>query len=278
VTGTFRVVESFVRSRRGGDSQSEDMLRDGECWTVVVDGATDKSGIDFDGHTGGYRVAEIVSDVVAAAPTGASASDIVEAINDRYATVLGAALHGVAQVDYPSASFVALDKTTGTVVRVGDTSWRTERRQFRGSKKIDRITGDARAALLRSLLAEGASVGDLRRDDPGREMMLPLLRHQATFRNVDDPANPLTFGAIDGRPVPDRFLETWRLDDNETTVVLTSDGYPQLELRLDDAEAVLAGILVRDPLQILERAGTKAVPDVEGASYDDRAFVRLERT
>lgn len=276
MTVPFTLMESAVYARRDDGPASEDVIADGDDFFVLADGATDKSGIDFDGRTGGLVVAEIVCRVVAAASSGTKTSVLVERINAEYQSALAPWLARIDPVDRPSASFVALDKRIGAVVRVGDTTWRTRDCMHRGAKRIDQITADARACLIRCLLAEGRDQDELRTDDPGRGMILPLLRHQAVLRNDPSKSNDLAFGAIDGRPVPEHFVEAWTLVSDVTEVVLASDGYPSVEMTLAASERLLAEDIETDPLHIGAHRGTKAVVP-GGTAFDDRAYGRLAR-
>ncbi|MFC7640100.1 hypothetical protein ACFQX6_02920 [Streptosporangium lutulentum] len=56
----------------------------------------------------------------------------------------------------------------------------------RGDKAIDRVLAGARAAYLHCLLAEGRSVAELAREDPGRELVLPVLRRQSVLANREE--------------------------------------------------------------------------------------------
>lgn len=271
---SFVVVECVAVGKSDDADACEDVIGDGDNFAVLCDGATDISGHRFDGKTGGRIAAEIVCDVVTRAEVGLPAPDLISRINGHYAAVLGAQLGDVPLSAYPTASFCAFEKTTGRIIRVGDTSWRTFQREARGHKLIDEARAHTRAALLRCLLLEGRTEQELLRTDPGWEMNRPLLDHQAQSRNTLE-AGEYSYGAIDGRPVPATFIEEWQLKHSERVVVFGSDGYPSLLMTLDATESYLAQDLAADPLRIGRHATTKG-PRPGTNSYDDRSFMRLD--
>ena len=145
-----------------------------------------------------------------------------------------------------------------------------------GDSPVDRATSSARAAFLRARLIQGVPVERLRAQDDGRALIRPLLDMQHAFRNVDAPDEPFGYGAIDGRPVPQRYLEKWEVPDARE-IILASDGYPALFPSLVQTEEHLRAELERDPLRIGRSASTKGV--APGAvSFDDRAYLRLAVT
>lgn len=271
---TFAVVESFLESKSGESTTNEDFFADGAFWAVACDGATDKSGLDFGGETGGRAIAKVVNDAVSSASAGISASALVERINAACNAVLGDKLETVSVPDLPTCSFVALEKQEGRIVRVGDASWATGMREEIGNKKIDEIHSSFRAAYLDMMLLEGASRESLLREDGGRALILPSLKKQGILRNINE--GSLSYGAIDGRPVPERFIESWTLAREEDVVVLASDGYPRLFLTLEETEQYLQRDLLSDPLRMGRHPSTKGV-QAGNLSYDDRTYLKLER-
>ena len=270
----FHVEEIRVVPKTGDPALCEDMVTDGPDFVVVADGATDKSGLRFDGLTGGRLVAELICGTVSAAASNTRGPDLVRRVNEAYAAAFGSALRVADRVDWPSASFVALDKACGRVIRVGDCSWLSDRRSFIGSKLVDVLASSERAAHLKRLLAAGAPINELRENDVGRRLILPALRAAGAWRNND--SGPLGFGAVDGGLVPARFIEEWLVTDDESVVVLCTDGFPDPYLSVSESELVLAEDLAADPLRVGKHLSTKAC----GAfgSFDDRALMRALRS
>lgn len=272
----FTVTESFTEGKYADADLCEDVILDGPDWIVLCDGVTDKSGLRFEGdRTGGRVVAELVAAAVVAAPTGETPVNLVARINDAYDRRLGAALVAVPDGLRPACSVVALDKAAGRVVRVGDTAWVTHQRTETGLMPIDDVHTAMRAAYLRMLLLSGADPVELARCDPARELILPGLKAQSVLRNNPD-GGPLAHGVIDGRPVPDQFVEAWTLAGDEIDIALASDGYPVVFMTHAATEEYLQADLAVDPLRIQVHPSTKPLAPGQ-ASFDDRAYVRLTR-
>lgn len=138
------------------------------------------------------------------------------------------------------------------------------------------MLAEARAAYLHCLLAEGHQAADLAREDPGRALVLPVLQRQSLLANRFE-AGPLGFGVLDGRRVPDRFIEVFPLGEDALEVTMASDGYLSAAERLAQAEQELAASLCVDPLRIGAHPSTKGL--APGAtSFDDRTYLRLRRS
>lgn len=271
----FTVIEAFVEGKYAQPDLCEDIILDGPDWVVLCDGVTDKSGILFEGRAGGRVVAELVAAAVAAAPGGESPCAMVERINVAYDRALGALLVGVPDGLRPACSVVALDKTEGRVVRVGDTAWVSNQRTELGHMAIDDVHTSMRAAYLRMMLLNGAAPEALAACDPSRDLILPGLRAQSVLRNNPD-AGSLAHGVIDGRTVPDQFVEAWTLAADETEIALASDGYPVVLLTHAATEAYLMADLVADPLRIQTHPATKPLGPAQ-VSFDDRSYALLVR-
>lgn len=275
------VVESAVIPKQpvvGGEDRLV-LTRDGAVVTrcAVVDGATDKSGRDYGGRTGGALAAECVAGTIEALPPDADPVDALDAVS-RQLSLLRREWSIVSEDPLaPSAVAAVLMPRRRQIWRVGDVhvairragQWDT----YPAVKAIDQVVASARAALLLCRLAQGDTVDRLAVSDPGRAMVMPLLQAQNVLANLDDDG-PLGFGVLDGRSVPRRYLEVLDLDEAATEVVLASDGYLSPAPTLRDAEAELSASLAADPLRIGVYASTKAAP--AGAnSFDDRTYVRL---
>lgn len=271
----MRVIEQVVVGKGSDQTLCEDMIVVTADFAAVIDGATDKRGLDFDGSSGGLLAARAIRDALLELDRGAELTTLVDAASEllaEHTKSSGADIDPGAD-DGPSASFVVYADQRREVWRVGDCSWRSEAGTFPGGKEIDTICANARSALTRALREQGIPEGELLSTDPGREMILPLLRAQHVFRNIDDHSSSLAFGAIDGRPVPECFLEIWPIGEVEE-LVLASDGYPSLEPTLELTEALLEEELAQDPLRIDAYPSTKGVgPDQ--SSFDDRAYLRI---
>ena len=267
----FEVAERRLEGKSGDPDACEDVIVVTDHFAAVIDGETDKTGLRFGGRTGGRAAAELMAQVIEELDADADLDVCLARMTER--------LHSLVPDDAPagrlpppSAVFALYSATRREVWRVGDVAVIVDGVAHEVDKPLDAIVGAGRAALLSALLAAGARQDDLRADDAGRKMMLPLLEHQHLFRN--HPTSPYGFGAVDGREVPGRFRECFSVAGAEW-VALASDGYPEPRPTLEESEEALARAL-RDPLRLHPSPATKAV--LPGAvSYDDRAFLRIRQ-
>jgi hypothetical protein len=269
----MRILERFVRGKRPDPGQCEDVIVATADFVAVIDGATDKTNREFRGRCGGRFAAETLAHAFEQMPADADLHACVTRLTAdlRLALVSSAAPVDLERDDAPSAVFVAYSARRREVWRVGDGSWRIGDESHCGDKAVDVVAAGMRSALLHALLLEGEPPDELMRNDPGRQMILPLLRHQYRLRNSEDPR--FGYGALDGRPVPERFLEV-RAVPPGTEVVLASDGYPCVLGTLSESEAYLDDELARDPMRIGRHCETKGLLPGH-ASFDDRAYLRI---
>lgn len=126
-----------------------------------------------------------------------------------------------------------------------------------------------RAECLKGLIAEGASIDELRADDAGRRFILPSLVMSMRGQNV-------TYAVIDGFDIPVnrvKVIESVMLNHNKE-IILASDGYPCLKPTLEATESELRQIVESDPLCIGRYKATKGLRP-GATSFDDRTYVRF---
>ena len=274
----MNIVEQLVEAKSRDGRESEDAIFFSPAYAAVIDGATDKTGRPFAGLPGGLFAARSILRTIARLDPGLDIRAFVDGLAQGLLQDIARAAPGFdpRAEDGPSASLVVYSPRRREVWRVGDASWAADGAVHLGDSPVDRATSSARAAFLRARLIQGVPVERLRAQDDGRALIRPLLDMQHAFRNVDAPDEPFGYGAIDGRPVPQRYLEKWEVPDARE-IILASDGYPALFPSLMQTEEHLRAELERDPLRIGRSASTKGV--APGAvSFDDRAYLRLAVT
>ncbi|WP_426302063.1 hypothetical protein [Arthrobacter sp. R-11] len=219
------------------------------------------------------------------APTGAELADIVEtAVHDipvdadavRAMDILTRAIAGRAAPDYlHSASVVLYSGLRNEIWLVGSGGFCVDGETVTFSPPHERAASRVRAAFLTASLRDGYALDRLAADDPGRELILGLLRQERHLRNVDE-LGDYYFGALDGRAVPSRHILVRALPDATRDVTLVTDGYPVVLPTLVECEASLAELLADDPLLIGRHPQTKSLRPGD-RSFDDRALIRLAR-
>ena len=69
------MVETFCQGKHPDQSLCEDALFVGEDFVAVIDGVSDKSGLDYAGMTGGRWAALTIVDELARVPAAATLAD-----------------------------------------------------------------------------------------------------------------------------------------------------------------------------------------------------------
>ncbi|MBB5776644.1 hypothetical protein [Nonomuraea jabiensis] len=277
----WRVAERAVRAKGAGPGEDRVVVLEddgGVRCAAVIDGVTDKSGRDYGGASGGALAADRVAQALATLPDGVTVAEAVAAVSAelmelrRKWSVAGDDLlapAAVAAVAWPRRRLVWRVGDVHVALGHRDGRWRPHP----GGKLIDTVLAGARAAYLHCLLLQGEHPQELAATDPGRALIRPVLERQAVLANREE-AGPFGFGLLDGRPVPERFVETFELAEDVDEVVLASDGYLGPARTLAAAEAELRASLRADRLRIREHPATKAM--AAGAdSFDDRSYVRV---
>lgn len=262
------VAVAFSRGKHGDESRNEDLIVTAPPFFAVVDGATSKTPWTGE-KSPGQRVAGIVAATIRSFRADVDARDAVDLITRRIAEQAPPA-----RTERPAASAIVLSTRRDEVWAVGDGWLVCDGVATRFSHEIERRAAAARAALLRAEL-RSRPPSELLADDPGRAMILPLLRSEGVLANVDD-GDPLAFGRLDGTPVPPSLVHVCALPAGWQRVVLASDGYPAMAASLDEAEALLAARIRDDPLMVDEPAATKGVLPGQ-VSFDDRTWLEIVR-
>lgn len=260
-----KVIEKLTIPKTGDDSLNEDTYAITDTIVAVFDGETDKrEGIQID-PSPGRVAASVLAEAAVEIP-----DECGPAITIKY---LCKAIASASTPDVePVAVGAILNLSSRYLIRVGDISVGINGIFDFSHKRIDKIAGQARAALLISELRSGATMDYLRSTDPGREMVLPLLRAASRWRNQAD--SEYGFGAFDGRDIPIEFIDVFEIPFG-SEVVLASDGYDNPQPTLAESEELLAESIKRDPLRLGPPPGTKGV-HVDNCSFDDRTYVRVK--
>jgi hypothetical protein len=269
-TAKFTVVESICETAKSSPDKNEDRLIIEDDFVAVVDGSTSSSPIR--GVAGGIVAAQSVADVVKNLSPRSTAAQFVTAATAELARRVGSwpdpTLSG------PSASVVVWSRSRDEIWRVGDCHFRLDGAEYPGEKEIDRIAYAFRCAVVRARLALGLTSIEAERDVPTmKQPFLPLVEIQHAFRNADID-DPLAYGAIDGRPVPGRFIEI-HSTTGVARIVLCSDGFNRPFTTLDEGLADLERIRRDDPLMVTSGFGSRPFP-AAGKFFDDTTYVRLE--
>ncbi|MET9779033.1 GNAT family N-acetyltransferase [Streptomyces sp. NPDC006367] len=273
-SGSWQVVE-HVTVPKGAAGVQEDELLITDDLVAVIDGATDKSGRDYGGLTGGARAAQCVRDTLARMAPGTTPCEAVEQITAALAELRERWNVPAEDPVAPSAVAAVVVPALHLVWRVGDVHVALRRAatwtRLPATKRIDDVLAGSRAAYTHCMLAGGRSQEEIAEHDPGRAVILPILKEQGRLANRP---GPYGYGVFDGTPVPADFVEIIPFDNDVEEVVLATDGFLSPAATLAAAEAELREAIVQDPLRVGVNPGTKGIrPGAD--SFDDRTYVRV---
>gem|GEM_PF-220229 len=268
----WRPVEVFseAKDRRRG---SEDAHIVGEACIAVFDGVSSPSDGEQDGPTPGQYAVEAGARLLYGDP------DIrAHTIVQRLTQAVRIAREGY-RTGTPSFVFVAFFPKEDVIVRVGDCSYLIDGEGSNKELAVDHVRAVLRKRIITRILAAGASVEELLRNDPAHARMAGLRDWQDHFTNTH--ASPeYSYGVIDGEDVPERFVEYIPVPCSACKIVLASDGYSSgtLKMTLQESEKALVRLQEEDPLGIARYSVRSHKPVKEGqTATDDRTYIRIER-
>jgi len=265
-----KIVESFTASKYEDAKANEDALILTDNFFGVIDGATDISGALIGGESPGRFAARTATRIFDTLTAIENAEDVLDRLTAAMRTAREE--NSIPSEIRPFCVFAVYIPSLRKIIRVGDIQVFVNGQEIPGRIPAVEALIQARCAILYSHLAAGKTVEELHRNDPS-EKLHRLFASGATLVNRGD--IPYGFGALDGRPVPKRFIEIISVPP-AAEIILASDGYPVVKPSLAESEAFLAEILQTDPLLIGDYPQPRAtVPKGKGYGYDDRSWLKI---
>ncbi len=268
----MQIFEQSVIGKSADGSLCEDGLFISENFIAIVDGATSKGKLRWEGHSAGFHARKVLLEGLADLPAGIEAGPAIQRLNQSL-TDAGAPFRETllqSHVERLMASIVIYSAAHRQVWSFGDCQYLVDGRYFKEEKKIDTLLSEVRSFALAAELAAGRPLADLQAHDIGRELIMPFLKLQSQFANRGE---EWRFAVLDGFTIDLRDVRVVDVPAG-SEVILASDGYPELEPTLAASEAALEAVRREDPLCMARFKSTKAF--VAGQrSFDDRAYVRF---
>lgn len=273
----MKVIQTHIIGKHTDQNLCEDHIEITDDFVLLIDGATSKSLLTFDGKKGGKKAGELLSRALSQVSPAATAMEFVEELTQaiqHYYQSLQLAEHMLKHpTDRITAAIAVYSRYKNEVWLVGDTQCLLDQQVYTNEKRVDQTIADARALYLEMALLQGEKISDLQENDQGRQYVLPLLEQQAVFQNATIDS-PYAYGVIDGFPVQRKHVLV--IPVKTSYIILASDGYPQLFPTLEETEQHLQTIIIEDPLCYQQLRSTKGV--LKGnVSFDDRSWVKIAR-
>lgn len=268
----IRVSEHFVEAKFA-ERVCEDVIVVTDHFAAVIDGASDATGLSIDGKTGGRFAAEVIERAIHELAPDADARVFADTLAAALSSAVTASIGEVGDdIRWPVAVVACASAHRREVWRIGDCNVVVDGRTFPGMSRVGDATGRFRAAVNAALMAKGLSRSEVLASDPGAKAARALIDIQQHLTNV---VGPWGFGCVNGRRVPDEYIEIMSLPEGPTEVILASDGFPVLLPTLQQSEIALADLIQRDPAAIDELWAISKSTRPGANAPDDRAYLRL---
>ncbi|BAY22004.1 hypothetical protein NIES2100_17670 [Calothrix sp. NIES-2100] len=270
---SFTVVESLSRSKYGEPTQGDDRLVITQHFVAVLDGATDTSGASYNGLSPGSFVAEIGAQALESLAPNSNATEAIEQLTQAVKQSLEIVKSDKIPIFAPCFAIIIFSNARREIWRVGDCQYLLDGKGHNPLSKVDEVTTQLRSLIVHSYLAQGKTIAELLQNDPSQNFLISIYRLQAFLSN--SPTEPFGYGVINGDQVPKKYIEVIKIPEQVKSVVLASDGYPDLRTTLTQSETILSEIIAKDPLFYDLYLGQRGLaPGRE--SFDDRTYVSLE--
>lgn len=273
----FKIIEKTVVGKSNDPTTCEDRIIITDDFVCVVDGATSKSKLKFDGKSQGVVAGELIERRIPQIPPDADVYEFINEINKEFQSFYlqqNMPNHMLVNpVDRLNASVAVYSVENKMLWLIGDCQALVNRKRYTNFKLIDSVLSDIRSFIIESEIAQNASIDKLLLRDLSREKILEYLIKQSVFQN-NNFESQFSYGVLDGFPINQKHVKTFSITDSRF-IILSSDGYPKLYSTLDRTEKYLTNILNLDPLCYRIYKSTKGI-ELGNVSYDDRAYIKIE--
>lgn len=273
----MKVIENFVEGRNKDQNLCEDGVLVSDNFIAIIDGATAKSKVLYEGKSSGRIAMEKVREAIDTIPAKATAYDAVKIITkyiaDWYKSI-GKYEHLKENVvERPTASTIIYSKDKKELWCIGDCHALVDNEYINNDKLIDKVMMEARSLFLQAEILKGKTVEELCEKDTGWDYVFPLLERQGMFQNKKE-YTEFNYGVFDGFEVPEKLVRVVKVPKAKF-IVMASDGYPKLFNILEEAEKHLKKVLKEDPLCFMTNKSFKPY-NPSFNSFDDRSFISFK--
>ena len=267
----MNLKEMFICGKTRDQSACEDGLVMTEELIAVIDGVTAKTDAEWDGRKPGCYAKELLEEqIYCSTVRGKDAEKYLSELDRAISRAVDRKDPGTPDNDRPKACIIIYNDIKKEIWIYGDSQYSLNGVVHAPEKRVDRLTSALRAFVIEEALQRGAEEEEIKKDDIGRRAILPFLRMQSTFENTD---GPWGYPVLNGKGVNPSLITKVSVKEGDT-VILASDGYPDLRPTLEESEKRLQEMLESDPLAIHGMMGTKCINE-DMLSFDDRTYVRF---
>lgn len=276
-------VEGFSQGKRLSGNEDKFIVNPRARMIGVIDGASAKSPFKFNGVTGGEFASSTIAGILNSLEEPLFGEELIETLTAKFNEKLDPLLF---DGELARSNFVRPSAALTLATLVGDKIMVTQlsdvafclngdREKIYNSPIAvdDQFVKERINALWRAMEQDpNISVKDFLKT--GVDSYVDLLQLQGE-EYENNPNHPLGYGAIDGRPIPKKFIKVYEFDAKEVqTLEIFSDGYFKQgnEPTIDSWEEAFREVEREDPYKILKYQGVKgSLPGVHWT--DDRTLL-----
>ena len=216
--------ESCVVAKDGSGSICGDAIVNTRNYIAVIDGATPKGEMLWDGKPGDVYVARVLADAVRAMPYDMKATDAIEYLNAKIRDCYDMGWEKLPPEERLQASVVIFSAYRREIWGFGDCKFRINQINYDNNKKVDTLLGGLRAFCLEVQRQICIDTGAEYDSSLGRKEILPFLKKQSVLANKEW---SFSYDVLDGGKIYPQHVDI-ELVQKGDHVVLASDGYPVL--------------------------------------------------
>jgi hypothetical protein len=229
---SYKVAVLSVGKFRAQPELNEDRWVITKDTLAVVDGATARLPLQYEGKSGGQFAAQIVCEVLASTNPSLNGVELINRItvylNERIISAGSAAVVAKKPEARPAA-LVGVARIVGReliITTVGDVSLRINGVKLLEDRlKIDDYVAAKRAKAMMQAQQKEPAISNAELLQIGTDAIKQDLAVQASSY-YNNPNHKFGHGTIDGRPVPEKFIKVYTYPLNEVeTLEIFSDGY-----------------------------------------------------
>lgn len=271
---SVKIIESFIKGKKDNADLCEDGLVITDNYISVIDGVTAKGKILWDNKTSGVYVKNLLVEAIKKMSSDLDAKNCIEYLNslikDEYIKRNMYEIAKECPEERLQANLVLFNIKKNEIWLWGDCQALVNNKLIHIEKKTDKVLAEIRSLFIDLELKSGKSIGDIIRNDTGREFILPLLKQSIKYNNT---VGEYGSNVLDGFEIISENVTKINVNKNDE-IILASDGYPFLMRTLEKSEEKLREVLKKDPLLIHIYKSTKGLQD-GNISYDDRTYIKF---
>lgn len=265
----FEVIDNFTApATPGADPEVEIVVH--EHFAALIAGAAVPGQPDVGDETASRFATRILAKAILTLGPGTGPNRFAT----RLSNVLGSAVEAQGIDDgliWPAASVVCLSVPRREIWRIGTSEVTINNKAHYGTKTVHQAANAYRAVVNAANHEKGMPISAIRRDDPGKVAAQPIYDAQPYLINK---GGRWGYGAINGSPVPIKYIEKFELPPGPCSVIMSSS-FPEVRPSLSETQHRLETLQREDPaaLDRLWTMGTALSPGDK--SMADLAYLRL---